>query len=140
MIDNMIIQELVTPEVYRDYGEKAWDLLDPRILNVIQFLGSAFGRIVINNWHRKGGYSNSGLRTTYGSKGSCHRYGMAFDLKFLDCDIKKVYNYIKAHQEELFVLGLRRVEHIDATPTWLHIDSKPFPHKAKYGEIYFFKP
>lgn len=140
MIKNMVIEELVHPDIYNKYKDKSWEFLNPKMLNIIEVLGSTFGRIVINNWKNGGKYKDSGLRTTFGSSGSAHRFGLGFDLKFLDTPNEKVYNYIVKHQELFYELGLRRVEDFKYTPTWLHIDGKPEPMKSNLNEIYFFKP
>lgn len=136
MINNMKIKELVHPDILKHNGEDVcWKFLDPKMLTFIEFIGSRFGRIIINGKN----YTNSGLRYNFGSRGSAHMFGMAFDLKFLDTTLEVVYKWIKDNQELCYLMGLRRVENIEATPTWLHIDSKPMPME-KVGSIYFFHP
>ena len=123
MINNMIISELVHPDILKHNNEHTcWEFLDPKLLMFIEFIGLKFGRIIINNKQ----YTNSGLRYNFGSRGSAHMFGMAFDLKFLDTTVISVYTWIKENQELCYAMGLRRVEDTKFTPTWLHVDSFTF--------------
>lgn len=134
------LSELVHPDILAAYGDKAWNLLDLRMIKVIDHLRNILGPCTINNYRWGGGCRNSGLRTTYRSPGSAHRFGMAYDLKFRDASTKDAHHYIRENQEKLYDLGLRRVENLSATPTWCHIDGKPAPLQVNPGGIYFFNP
>ena len=98
------IEELVPPSIYERRGERAWQLLDERMLVTIDQLRMRFGPMAINTWHSEklqkayGLRTQSGLRTLefyqtyYGDKGlekylgslSQHKYGRAFDCLFED--------------------------------------------------------
>lgn len=45
------IQELVPPAIFEARGEKAWELLDERLLITLDRLRDRFGPITVNNWH-----------------------------------------------------------------------------------------
>lgn len=139
-MSNLSTKELVHPDIYAKEGEEARGHIDPKLLKVAEFLGKKFGRIVVNNKHIGGSYKDSGLRYNFGSLGSAHRFGMALDLKFLDSELEEVYSFIQDNQEQLYELGLRRVEKLEVTPGWLHIDTKPDPMGAGKGKIDFFLP
>ena len=135
------IHELVHPIVMQKYDEvNAWELLDKRMLRVADHLREKFGLCIINDWYTSGEYENSGLRVDYGSPGSAHMFGKAFDLKFPHANNIDVYHYILNQSGYLYDLGLRRIEHISSTPSWIHIDSKPAITKVNPGEIYSFLP
>ena len=45
------IYEFVSPEVYKIFGDKAWQFIDPRLVETMNFLREVFGRpITINDW------------------------------------------------------------------------------------------
>jgi hypothetical protein len=72
-------------------------------------------------------FRESGLRrsdTATGAKMSQHKSGRAFDLKPRDTTVKAIYEWIIANQSEAYAMGIRRVEDIRDTPTWLHFDTK----------------
>ena len=120
---NFVIQELVPPIIFNAMGERAWELLDERALRTLQALRDKFGPITINTWHSGGGFKESGLReqnTTTGAPRSAHKRGMAFDCKPKFCTPREMYDYILDNQGEFPLI--RRLEHIDSTPTWLHFD------------------
>ena len=47
--DYFAIHELIPPSVYEARGEKAWELLDDRLLKTIDTLRDRFGPATINN-------------------------------------------------------------------------------------------
>lgn len=136
---NFILQELVHPKLYKSRGVNALSYVDPAVISVAQHLRHRFGPITINNWHTGGRYKDSGVRLTYGSRTSAHMFGKALDLKFGNATVKEVYDYILANQTVMYALGLRRMEHISCTPTWLHIDTLETTSTEKVNTIYVFK-
>lgn len=127
-------KELVHPEIYKKFGEASIYYLDENILKVADFLRGVFGSCLING----GGFVNSGLRDEWGSRWSMHHFGKALDLKFKNASPEEVHKFIHEHEKELYDIGLRRVEALEDTPTWVHIDSKPTDLPP--GKIHFFKP
>jgi len=83
--EHFAIHELVPRKVYEDRGEKAWQLLDLRLLVTLDRLRKRYGSITINNWYWGGDREWSGLRTPdspYYSAYSQHTFGRAADCLF----------------------------------------------------------
>jgi hypothetical protein len=122
---NFILQEFIPPDIYAERGDKSIELLDNRIISLAQFFRDYFGSITINNWDSGGQYKESGLRsftTTIGAKYSQHRFGRGADLKFTGTTPQKAYAEVLKNQKLFYDKGLRVMENISATPSWLHID------------------
>lgn len=121
-----VIQEFVSPEIYKLRGEKSIELVDSRIIKVANGLREYFKvPITINNWHEGGQYKESGLRdfsTTTGAKFSQHKFGRAIDCKFQGLDPKDIRKTILNNQKYFLELGLTCIE--ADTPTWVHIDCR----------------
>ena len=45
------IHELVPPHVFGQRGEKAWELLDERLLIILDQLRERFGSMTLNNYY-----------------------------------------------------------------------------------------
>ena len=134
---NFEIRELVPPDVYTALGDRAWKLLDEGALRSLQAIRDAVGRIVVNDWHMGGGFTESGYRepdSATGAPASAHKQGRAFDCKPRDCTVRELYDYVLKNQK-LFPL-IERVENIAKTPTWFHFDTKPHPSTG----IHVFMP
>ena len=57
------IHELVSPNVYRKYGERSWMFFDQKLLETLDFIREYFGEpIIINNWNYGGDFTQRGLR------------------------------------------------------------------------------
>lgn len=115
------IFELVDPETYEARGQKAWELIDSRLITVIDRLRAIFGPATINDWKWGGKFKWSGLRTNrcrIGAKYSQHRFGRAADLKFKNVSAQEVRDFIKADPIWPHV-GVRCVE---KDVSWLHVD------------------
>ena len=138
--NNFVLQEFVTPEIWASHKERSLIFIDIRVIQIAQFLRDIYGGITINNWHTGGQYSESGLRsfnTSTGAKHSQHKYGRAIDLKFSDTTNKKVYADILANAKKFYDAGIRVVEDIADTPSWLHIDVR---NTGKVNEIIIVSP
>jgi hypothetical protein len=119
------LQELVPPEVYSARGEKAWELLDPRLIETIDAIWAHTGAFVVNDWHKGGSYKESGLRsagTSTGAQYSQHKRGCGVDAKHKTMTVKELFDFIMANQH-LFP-HLTCIEDIASTPTWLHLDCR----------------
>ena len=66
--------------------------------------------------------------------GEAPKRGLALDLKFKGCTVKEAYNYLLHNQQKYS--RIRRIENIDFTPTWLHVDGVD----SGKNEIHVFKP
>lgn len=122
---NFILQELVNPVAYEFMGEKSIQLIDNRLITLIQFMRDYFAApIIINDWHKGGNDIDSGFRMPESKTGrslSQHKFGRALDINirgFNDYDaLRKIimdnWPLFKEH-------GLTTLE--SNTPTWLHLD------------------
>jgi hypothetical protein len=137
---NFTLQEFIPPDIYAERGEKSIELLDDRIISLAQFFRDRYGSVTINNWNSGGQYKESGLRsalTTTGAKWSQHKRGAAVDLKFSTTTPQKVYADVLKNQKLFFEKGLRVMENIAATPSWLHIDVR---YTGKINQIVIVNP
>lgn len=128
-LKNFKVQELVSPAVYDLLGDDAIRLLDSAFLtDVDKFITDVkkdlkVKSVTVNDWLWKGNYTQSGYRefkTTVGAKKSSHKSGLAVDLKFKGATNKDCYDYLLKNQHRY--PRIRRIETLEATPTWLHVD------------------
>jgi hypothetical protein len=137
------LQEVVHPEAIQARGEKAWELMDDRILKSADWLREKFGPVTINGKFGGRGFTESGLRdpfTKTGAKFSQHKFGRALDLKFHKVTVKEVYEYIIRNPKEARDNGITTVEDIAFTPTWLHIDCRTLADTFPANGILVVKP
>lgn len=116
------IQELVSPEVFKRFGQNAWWFFDPRFLTVSDRLRELFGPMTINDWLWGGEFRHSGLRsiidtTAPGGSFSLHRFAMAGDGKFRDATAAEVRAYILKHPEKF-----PEIKGLEMGVSWLHYD------------------
>lgn len=117
------IQELVPRETYDARGQRAWELLDSRILKMIDLIRDDFGPVIVNNWNSGGSLQYRGFRphdATVGARLSQHRYGRAIDFHTPDTPLEEVYKAVLSGK----YWQITTVEDIEHTPTWLHIDCR----------------
>ena len=123
--EHFIIEELVDEKTFNDRGQKAFDLLEPKMLWTIDQLRKIYGSITINNWKWGGQFQYSGFRPKHcltGAAYSQHRLGKAFDLKFKDHEPAKIREDIRNNPDREEFKYITCVE--EDTPTWLHIDCR----------------
>ncbi len=138
--EKFILEEYVSEKVFNQYGSKASRFICGTLVSastqLITDLENHYCRPVsctINNWKWGGNRVASGLRmpgTPYYSITSAHAWGKGDDkqFKFKDGEeepipTKEIYDFILANQERYYGLGVRRMEHIDDAPTWIHWDT-----------------
>ena len=123
------IQELVSENVYKKYGEKAWEFIDTRLIKVLDLLREHFGKpVTINNWCFGGTLHQRGLRANKDeivtSKKdyyiSQHCLGKAVDFNVKGLSAQEVYQEILDNKDKFYLIS--RIENIKDTPTWVHID------------------
>jgi hypothetical protein len=122
---SFLIEELVSPAIFKARGDRAWELLDVDALATLQRLRDRFGPLTVNNWHGGGPYSESGLRdmgTKTGAVYSQHKFGRAFDCKFRNSTSQEVGEYVLAHPGDFPLLTV--IEDTRHTPTWFHFDTR----------------
>lgn len=124
------IVEFVDKRTWRALNFKAACLIDPKIVRVCDLLREKSGKaVIVNNWFMNGGkYDSSGYRAPWdatGGKLSQHRRGCAADVKVSGLNPKSVFELVMDNRIEFEVCGLTTMEHLDFTPTWNHLDTRP---------------
>lgn len=123
------IKELVSPIVFKAYGDFAWSFFDEQLLKDLDLLRELWGNpLIINDWSWGGVYKESGLRCNVDylvkSKSkpylSAHTMGKAVDIKTHTHSNKKLYLFILANQEKF--KSFNRLEDIKKTNGWVHVD------------------
>lgn len=132
------IEELVPPEIFKKYGNSAWEFLDTRILLSIDAIREYVDKpCIINDWKWGGNKKYGGYRPpdcTVGAENSQHRHGRACDLHFKDVDINNLrLKIIEKNRMFPFVIA------IEDDVRWLHVDCRnKINHVDK--SIIVFKP
>jgi hypothetical protein len=127
---NFQIYELVPKDVYHDRGDKAWALLDDRLLKFADFLRARFGPATVNDWWWGGSNQWRGLRTSdspYYRPYSQHSFGRALDLIFHEANCEDVRSWLKNNVEEWTNLGIVWSITLEEGVGWLHIDVRNGP-------------
>lgn len=139
------LNELVPPHILAERGERAWALMDDRILRGADWLREKFGPAIINGKFGGKVFTESGLRdpfdtTPRSAKWSQHKFGRAVDMKFMKVTAKEVYDYIIRNPSEARENGITTLEDIAHTPTWLHADCRALPDTFPDNGILVVKP
>lgn len=116
------VQEFVPRREFADRGEKAWELLDSRMLITAYNLRLRYGPITFNDWHRGGRFQYSGFRPDdcpEGAELSQHKHGRAGDGKFKDVTAEEVRQDILSKKN---LLAFKYITSIELTTSWLHFD------------------
>jgi hypothetical protein len=120
--EHFSIHELVPPHVFHKRGEKAWELLDERLLITLDSLRSRYGSMTVNNYYWGKDREWSGLRTSdspYYSALSQHSFGRAADCLFTGKSAEEVRQDIRANpQDDDFKL----IGSLELGVSWLHFD------------------
>ena len=136
------LQELVCPDVYRKYGDRAWSFFDPRLLETLFFLREKIGRpFVVNNWKIGGKFSQRGLRCNLCDLNkkatlndrvymSAHSQGQGVDFDVKGMQAHEVRKLIIEIQEEL-PYPIR----LENNVSWVHLDVRDAGKK-----VYVFNP
>ncbi len=128
------IRELVCQDVYRRHGERAWQFLDPRMIDDLLYIRQGMAaKITVNTWMNGGLYSQRGLRCNLCSllanktKGgvlylSAHQQGMAVDFDVEGKTADEVRKWIIAHRA-----SLPHPCRIENGTSWVHLDVRVDP-------------
>lgn len=122
------LKELVHPDIYNKWGDRAWEFLDPRLLQTLDAIRQEFGPVVINDWHVGGNHVDSGLRpfdSATGAAMSQHKFGRAGDCKFKNTTPLGAASVITARPAQFPFLTT--LEDVNKTITWLHVDVRNNP-------------
>jgi len=132
--EHFIIEELVDPATHAKRGDRAWQLLDERMLETLDRLREKYGSMTVNNWKWGGDRKWSGLRTKdspWFSTYSQHSFGRAADCLFKETTAEQVRQDMLANPDEhTFEL----VGSIELDVSWLHFDVR------NCDRIFAFKP
>ena len=124
--DHFQLEEFVPPNVFQTWGANAVWFVDPRLIELAEFVRTFFNKpVIINDWHRGGQLQYRCFRdqeTNVGAKLSQHRMGRAMDFNISGMTPQEVYSAILANSGAFMKAGLTSMEDISATPTWTHID------------------
>lgn len=125
---HFVIQELVHPSIHAQWGDRAWEFLDPRLLQSLDQLREYFGPIIVNDWHTGGTHVDSGLRqfaSVIGAAMSQHKFGRAADCKFKNTTPLGASSIITAMPSRFPLITT--LEDVLKTVTWLHVDVRNNP-------------
>ena len=116
------IHELVPPHVFSERQDKAWQLLDERLLITLDKLRERYGSITVNNYFWGKDREWSGLRTTdspYYSPFSQHSFGRAADCLFANVATESVRQEIIDHPDDP---DFQLIGSVELGVSWLHFD------------------
>lgn len=129
------IEELVSKNMYEKYGDRCWELFDPRILESIDEIRQLFKQpITVNNWHIGGRFQYRGFRESEckeGSEFSQHRFGRAIDFDIKNILSSQARQGIIKYYKEWFPY----IKYVEDDVNWNHIDCR----NSKYDGIHLFK-
>lgn len=112
--------ELVPPKVYKDRGDKAFQLIDVRVLLTLDALRERFDSMTVNNYYWGKDRKWSGLRTPdspYYSPYSQHTFGRAADCLFKKHSADVVRREILDNPDHFPFITF-----IELDVNWLHFD------------------
>jgi hypothetical protein len=132
------IRELVSPAVYKRYGNDAWSMLDDRLIITLDAIRERFGATIVNDWAWGGSFRYRGLRAAVDYpelkrqgiylRNSYHNKGKAADMHFRSTSVTTARKYILSHPDEFpFVKG------VEVAP-WLHIDVRNSDRVVVFGQ------
>ena len=116
------IHELVPPDVYNERSDKAWQLLDSRLLITLDRMRMRYGPITVNNYFWGHDRKYSGLRTPdseHYSPTSQHTFGRAADCIFREIGVDVVRTDILEHPYDT---EFQHINAIELDTSWLHFD------------------
>ena len=116
------IHEFVPPNVFNQRQEKAWELLDERLLISLDKLRERYGLITVNNYYWGKDREWSGLRTSdspYYSPFSQHTFGRAADCLFSNISTEEVRQEILANPTDP---DFELIGSVELGVSWLHFD------------------
>ena len=117
------LAELVPPETLRYLGNRAWELLDVRILWTADALRRYFGAPITINDPTTGltlrGWRPDGCPT--GASHSQHRYGRALDMTIRGVTAGEAREMIRTAPQDA---AMRHITAVELDVLWLHVDCR----------------
>lgn len=128
--NNFSLVELIDRKTYQKWGTSSIWFIDPKLVQIAQFIRDRHGKpVTINNWSSGGQYGFSSFDPPGGYRNasslSQHRQGRAIDVKLLG-EVNKGADILRKDIIDNFDLyrkfGLTTIEDAKYAPTWCHID------------------
>ena len=124
------IKELVCPDVYKKFGQIAWQFFDDKMLMTLDLLRDQLSPIYVNNWDINGQFDERGFRCIQCSLVkkaikdkrlyvSPHMTGQGVDFDVEGMSAGEVRIWILSNQIKLG-FPIR----IEKNVTWVHLDSR----------------
>lgn len=116
------LEEFVPQDIFNQYGEKSIWFIDPRLINLAEFIRTFFNKPMTINGN---GLNERGFRSpdsSTGAKLSQHKFGRAIDFNIQGLTPQQVYDTILKNKDAFMKAGLTTMEDIKMTPTWTHVD------------------
>jgi hypothetical protein len=135
------VREFVHPTVWKIFGVRAAMFVDPKNVRIADVVRERYGSATINDWMFGGKRVASGFRAPWekiGGEYSQHRFGRANDSRCKNATPQEIYEDILKNPMPFYEAGLTRIEDIEDTPTWLHLDCAPVPIEP--GKFMIVKP
>lgn len=124
---NFVLKELVSPEILKQFGEKAWEFFDERLLRNLQFLRDNLGPIRVNNGttFKYRGFDACEYRKNGVSQ---HNHGRGVDYDVVGKPAQKVREWILINQDRLPEPNCWIEDGVD----WNHMDVRCSDKKGVY--------
>lgn len=128
---NFALYELVSKKVYDEFGDRAWQFLDERVLRNIQAIREYYGVSVrVNDWKWGGdfhysGFDEGGFRKDGTSQ---HNMGRALDFNVRGVSAEKVRSDISSGKIKLPYPDVWLEKDVD----WVHMDVRYSDKKGAY--------
>jgi hypothetical protein len=127
---HFMLVELLPADFYAhyfpQYGQRLWQLFDPRILQAADAIRARYGKMVVNTWFWGGksqyrGFRPAGCAT--GAELSQHRFGRAIDLVPVSCTAEEIRVDLRNFCKGADMLDHRNhISRVENKVAWLHID------------------
>ena len=133
------IKELVPRHVHDARGEKAWELIDSRLIAAIDAIRENHGPAIVNTWaypkyaeqygrrnwsglrtaefYRKQGFTDIQMYKAFERSYSQHKFGRAVDMLFVTASVDDVREDILSNPEKY-----PTIKAVELGTSWLHID------------------
>lgn len=122
------VREFVHPKVFAIFGKQSQMFVDPKAVRIADVVRETFGACTINDYMFGGKRVASGFRAIWektGGEYSQHRAGRAIDIRTRLVTEKEMFAKIMQNWKPFYEAGLTRIENVEVTIGWLHLDCAP---------------